>query len=130
MAPFKITFSCSFEEFWRYNLYVTGKVFAGDECVEFISHSDKVAEVGAPRESLTNISRRKLPLAITTQDGDSLTLYIYIVAHTLPTTNKISEAPAFECCVSVEHDGKMLHKRRYEVDQWSGDNIEIKIETK
>ena len=79
MAPFKITFSCSFEEFWRYNLYVTGKVFAGDECVEFISHSDKVADVGAPRESLTNISRRKLPLAITTQDGDSLTLYIYIL---------------------------------------------------
>lgn len=130
MSPFKISFSCTFNEFWRYNLYITGKVFAGEEYVEFISHSDKVAEVGYPHESFANMTNRKLPLTITTHEGDSLTLYIYIVAHTLPKTNKISEAPPFECVVSVEQDGQMLHKRRYEVDQWSGDNIEIKVDAK
>lgn len=128
MATFNITFSCAYEEFWRYNLYITGKVFASGECVEFIGHSDKVAEIGIPLESKPNVEHRARSLKITTLDGDSLTLYIYVVAHTLPTTNLISEAPPFECVVSVDHGGKRLHHKRYEIDQWSGNNIEIKLD--
>ena len=130
MSPFKISFSCAYKEFWRYNFYITGKVFADGQCVDFISHSDRVAEVGVVREPLKDVAHRRLPVTITTQGGDSLTLYIYVVAHKLPTTNRVSEAPPFECEVSVERDGAMLHHRRYEVDQWSGNNIEIILEAK
>ena len=127
MAKYKIAFSCAFKEFWRYNLYITGKVFRGDECVEFIDHSDIIAEVGTPLTTTPVVYNRKRTTTINTTDGDALTLYIYIVANTLPKTNRIAEAPPFECSVRISNDEQQIFERRYKVDQWSGNNIEIKI---
>lgn len=128
MAKYKIAFSCAFKEFWRYNLYITGKVFHDDECVEFINLSDIIAEVGTQLTAAPLSYNRKRTTTIKTVDGNAITLYIYIVAHTLPTTNRIEEAPPFECSVKISDDEQQIFERHYKIDQWSGNNIEIKIQ--
>ena len=125
MAKYKISLNCAFKEFWRYNLYITGKVFLGGECAEFINHSDIVAQVGAALKTAPMGYARKRTITLTTQEGDALTLYIYIVAHTLPTTSSIAEAPPFKCTVSIADDNEIIFEKQYLIDQWSGNNIEV-----
>jgi hypothetical protein len=127
MAKYKIAFNCAFKEFWRYNLYITGKLFSGDACVGFINHSDFVAEVGAELKMIPVGYKRKRTTIIEAGEGDSLLLYIYVVAHTLPTTNRIYEALPFKCQVTISDGDDVLFERQYEIDQWSGNNIEIKL---
>ena len=127
MAPYTITIECKYSEFWRYNLTVTGAVMAEGSRKEWISYSDEVAQVGANLAERPSSYKRPESIVITTDAGDALTLYIYILPHSLPIARVVSECVPFELHVTINHGDDVVYNRRLEVNQWSGDNIEIKV---
>ena len=128
LFPFIITLDCAFAEFWRYNLIVHGEVLASGERRNIVKHVDEVAAVGSNICEVPSTYQRAGHLVIDAGEGDSLRLYIYILPHTLPFTDSIGDAKPFELCVSISHGANVVYKHRYEINQWSGDNIEIVLQ--
>lgn len=125
MQPYTIILNSDFEELWRYNIAVMASVRSGDKEVEFLKHTSEVAPVGS---ELTEIPKGYSPnrrIELQTKAGDALTLYIYVIPHTLPRTTDVAEAKPFELAVEVKHGKESLLRRHAEVNQWSGENIEI-----
>lgn len=126
MATFSLTIECNFAEFWRYNLIVTGAKFLNHERVDMIKHIDNVAPVGSNLAE-TPAGYARAPKTELTLDGcDALTLYIYVLPHTMPRTRLTDEARPFELHITISRDGETLYNRRHSIAQWVGDNIEIK----
>lgn len=131
MKGYLVKISCDFEEFWRYNLVVMGSVLCGGEQAELIKCRSDVAAVGdnlVAKPQGYDESRSRVELR--SSDGvkaDALTLYIYIIPHTLPATNLVADAADFEFRVEVLHDGVRAYAHTFEVNQWSGDNIVIRV---
>ena len=131
MKGYLVKISCDFEEFWRYNLVVMGSVLSGGEQSELIKYRNDVAAVGdnllAKPEDYDE-GRSRVELRSTEGvDADALTLYIYIIPHTLPRTEIVSETKDFEFRVEVLHDDSRVYAHTFEVNQWSGDNIVIRV---
>ena len=131
MKGYLVKISCDFEEFWRYNLVVMGSVLCGGEQAELIKYRSDVATVGdnlVAKPQGYDESRSRVELR--SSDGvkaDALTLYIYIIPHTLPATNLVADAADFEFRVEVLHDDSRVYAHTFEVNQWSGDNIVIRV---
>ena len=47
--------------------------------------------------------------------------------HTLPMTTDVSAAAPFEMVVEVLHGTEQVYRKRVEVNQWSGENIELSL---
>ena len=131
MSEYLVKISCDFEEFWRYNLVVMGSMLKGGEQVDLMKFRSDVAAVGdnlLAKSVGYDESRRMVELrSANSVDADALTLYIYIIPHTLPTTDVVSEAEDFEFRVEIEHAGDRVYGHTFEVNQWSGDNIVIRV---
>lgn len=127
MHPYTIEIECSYEEFWRYNLSINGALYLNGAVVQSITYRDAVAEVGSKpcRSELDNGVPRDIVL--TTEGGDSLTLYIYVVPHTLPISKLTADTPTFSLRVRISHGSDVVYSHDYAINQWSGDNIEIKL---
>ena len=131
MSEYLVKISCDFEELWRYNLVVMGSMLKGGEQVDLMKFRSDVAAVGdnlLAKPVGYDESRRRVELrSANSVDADALTLYIYIIPHTLPTTDVVSEAEDFEFRVEIEHAGDRVYGHTFEVNQWSGDNIVIRV---
>ena len=131
MSEYLVKISCDFEEFWRYNLVVMGSMLKGDEQVNLMKFRSDVAAVGdnllAKPVGYDESRRRVVLRSANSVDADALTLYIYIIPHTLPATDVVSEAEDFEFRVEIEHAGDRVYGHTFEVNQWSGDNIVIRV---
>lgn len=66
-------------------------------------------------------------IVLRSSDATNLTLYIYVMPHTLPMTTDVAEAKPFEMVVEVLHGEEQAYRKRVEVNQWSGENLEIFI---
>ena len=127
MQPFTIIVDSDFSELWRYNIIVMCSVLRDGKEVEFLKHSSEVAPVGAELKEIPldyNSNRR---VELMTQEATTLTLYIYIIPHTLPMITDVAEAKPFEMCVEVMHGTDQVYRRRVEINQWSGENIELAL---
>ena len=47
--------------------------------------------------------------------------------HTLPITTDVSAAQPFEMSLEIFHGAEQVLRKRIEVNQWSGENIELQI---
>ncbi|MBR6721243.1 MAG: hypothetical protein IKL63_03845 [Alistipes sp.] len=128
MAPYSIIIECNYEEFWRYNLAVSGVVMQSGGRVEFVKHLDEVAAVCSNLEECPKTYNRPKLLQLTTCSGDAITLYIYVIPHTLPLSRTVEECRPFDMRVTIKHGDNTIYNRHHEINQWSGDNIEIKFE--
>lgn len=127
MQPYTIKIDSDFSELWRYNIVVMCSVLRDGEEVEFLKHKSEIAPAGAELREIPpgyNANRR---IELHTQPADALTLYIYIIPHTLPMTTDVAEATPFEMSVEVLHGAEQAYRKRVEVNQWSGENIEITV---
>ena len=129
MALLTITIDTNFDEFWRYNLVVMASIKRGDEQIELLKHMDEVAPVGAePTVQPSNYSKDRR-VVLKCEAADSLTLYIYIVPHTLPYDKYVRFAPPFELDVKVKHGTRNIYTHHHMINQWSGENLMISMET-
>ena len=125
MQSFTVILDSDFSELWRYNIVVMCSVLRNGEEVEFLKHSSEIAPVGAELREIPrgyNVNRR---VELRTQEATALTLYIYVMPHTLPMTTDVAEAKPFEMVVGVLHGTEQAYRKRVEVNQWSGENIEL-----
>ena len=127
MAPYTITLESDFSEFWRFNLLVQGEVLASGERREMVDFVAEVASVGSDLAAPPADYEPHGHVQLKTLEGDALRLYIYIMPHTMPRTDKIAQAPDFEFCVTIAHGDERVLRHHYEVSQWSGANIEISL---
>ena len=127
MQSFTVILDSDFSELWRYNIVVMCSVLRNGEEVEFLKHSSEIAPVGAELREIPrgyNVNRR---VELRTQEATALTLYIYVMPHTLPMTTDVAEAIPFEMVVEVLHGTEQAYRKRIEVNQWSGENIELSL---
>lgn len=125
---FVIEIESPYEELWRYNIDLTGEVTdAGGRRVEYIRRSDDIAPVGSALETPPAGRPADRDVRIETAAGEGLTLYIYVIPHTLPRERAVEAARPFVLHVRIGRGEEILYDRRLSINQWSGDNIEIKL---
>ena len=127
MSIFNISVSSNFEELWRYNLVLVCEVCSDkDERIDYISEESFIAPVGSNLDSAPLDYSVDRTLRLTTKDGDYVNILLYVIPHTLPTTNDIIKTKPFPLIVKVENDKKeILINQAFNVNQWSGDNIAL-----
>ena len=127
MQPYTITLECDFSEFWRYNLIVQGQVTNQGEPCNYFDHSDVVAPVGSNLPQIPDSYSRPSRITIECKAGDALTLYIYVIPHTLPQTREVSTGNDFELRATVRQGNTILYNRHHVINPWVGNNIEVKL---
>ena len=127
MHPYIITLESHFSEFWRYNLIVQGEVMHRGTHSADVEYSSIVAPVGSNLKTPPTTYQRGETIVIETLKGDALGLYIYILPHTLPFSQRVADSQPFEFRVEIHQGKESIFKHRYEVDQWSGCNVEITL---
>lgn len=120
---YTIELLCDYPQWWRYNIYIMAVGFDGDGVgTTFNNFVDKVYDtgyVGAPRSAPEGFS---MPRAVKfeTDECAFIDLYIYIVANTFPSTNRIGDWPPFPVTLRVSAGGIPVEIATYEVNQWGG----------
>ena len=126
MECFHVAIYSDYEEFWRYNLIITGATYLQGETQNFIKYVDEVATVGSNLAEMPQGYSRSPKLELEFEGGDAITLYIYVLPHTMPRTRLTNESKPFELHTTLSRGSEILYNRRHSVAQWVGDNIEIK----
>ena len=127
MAVFTISIESNFRDLWRYNTIVMANVMRDSEQVEILKHLREVAPIGAELSAPPEDYDDNRKIKLQSVDADALTLYIYIIPHTLPVEQEVSAAKPFELDVKVKHGGRIIYTHRYMINQWSGENISIAV---
>ena len=127
MQPFTIVLDSDFSDLWRYNIAVMCSVQRDGAEVEFLKHNSEIAPVGAELREIPRGYNANRRIELHTQSADALTLYIYVMPHTLPMTTDVADAAPFEMLVEVLHGAEQSLRKRVEVNQWSGENLEITV---
>jgi hypothetical protein len=127
MTPYTIYIECDNEHFWRYNIAVTGEVTQGGQRVEFIKYLDEVAPVGSNLPQRPDNYSRPSRITIDCKAGDALTLYIYVIPHTLPLSREVGTGIDFELRATIRQGNTILYNRHHIVNPWVGNNIEIRL---
>ena len=127
MQSFTVILDSDFSELWRYNIVVMCSVLRDGEEVEFLKHSSEIAPVGAELREIPRGYSANRRVELHTAEATNLTLYIYVMPHTLPMTTDVAEAKPFEMVVEVLHGTDQVYRKRVEVNQWSGENIELSL---
>lgn len=127
-GPFRISIESDYKELWRYNLALIGEVTTAGERVDVVRHLDEVASVGDNLKAAPAGYDANRNIALVSAEGESLTLYIYVVAHTIPTEISEGDDLFFELRVAIDHGDRRVYQRRHSINTLSGENIEIHIE--
>lgn len=125
---FTIEVSSSYKEFWRYNVALMCGCFdAADVRTNFASTEDTVSDVGANLTAPPKgyIAHRLVTLC--TPPADHLLLYIYIIPHTLPTGRDVAHNKPFPLHLRILHGDREIRSVDYNINQWSGASIELKV---
>ena len=127
MAFFTVSIESDFYDLWRYNIVVMASVMRDGEQTEVLKHRSEIAPVGAELQMKPLDYNPDRAIHLQSGEADALTLYIYIIPHTLPMTTDVAEATPFEMSVEVFHGAEQPYRKRVEVNQWSGENLEIRV---
>ena len=127
MSKFKVSVSSRFEELWRYNIVLVCELCsAQNERIDYQSKESFIAPVGSNLEIAPMDYSTDRTLTLTSQDGEYLNILVYVVPHTLPSTNDIIKTKPFSLVVKVENEKKeSIVSQAFKINQWSGDNISL-----
>ena len=127
MSKFKVSVSSRFEELWRYNIVLVCELCsAKNERIDYQSKESFIAPVGSNLETAPMDYSTDRTLTLTSQDGEYLNILVYVVPHTLPSTNDIIKTKPFSLVVKVENEKKeSIVNQAFKINQWSGDNISL-----
>lgn len=127
MAGFTIEVACNDRDFWRYNYVVMCSVRRGGEEVEFLKHRDEVAPVGTELRKIPKGYNPERGVTLRSADAEELTLYIYVIPHTLPRENTTRDVAPLDMLLRVDHGTTTILKRHVEINPWSGENLELRL---
>ncbi len=127
MATFTLTIECNSKEFWRYNVIVSAVTNLDNGQATFLKHVDEVAPVCSNLSELPKSYCRPVKSVLEFESGEHITLYIYVIPHTMPNERLIANISRPELHVVLKCASETLYNRRHCISPWSGDNIQIVI---
>lgn len=126
---FTLEISSPFEGFWRYNAALMCGLFdAAENRTGFASAEDTVAEAGANLSEKPADYPADRKVRLVTEPCDHLRLYVYLIPHTLPADNAIGASKPFPLTLRIAYGGKHLRTERFDINQWSGASLELRID--
>lgn len=123
-----IDVKCDFEELWRYNIVAMVGAYVNDEQVDLAKHASEIAPIGAMLTAPPEGYNPNRSFTLECKAAEVLTLYIYVIPHTFPQCRDVAEVEPFELELVVRRGKKAVYKHRYDINQWSGENIEIRLD--
>jgi len=127
---YRIVVDTDYSEFWRYNIVVMASVIDGGEQIELLKHRDIVAEVGAELKSAPKGYNPCRRVELISQPATALTLYIYIIPHTLPVDLGYDDDIPQELLplrVEVSRCESVIYAHTHELCILTGDNIMLRL---
>ena len=127
MSKFKVSVSSRFEELWRYNIVLVCELCSAEnKRIDYQANESFIAPVGSNLETPPMDYSTDRTLTLTSADGDYLNILVYVIPHTLPSTNDIIKTKPFTLIVKVENEKKeSILNQAFKINQWSGDNISL-----
>ncbi len=125
---YEVEITSRFEEFWRYNIAITCALLdAGGNRTGFVAAERTVAPVGSALAEQPAGMTLPHGCSFRADDCDRLLMYLYLIPHTLPATERIDDCKPFEISVRATFAGKTLLDRRIAINQWGGASLEITV---
>ena len=130
MDQYSIKITTDYNEYWRFNIVVMGSVMVDGEQVELLKYREDIAPVGAELKEPPKRYKAQRDVELKSVPATSLTLYIYIIPHSLPAT-AIERQPIkfdnFELRVEVVHGNERVYNRIHEICSLAGENIVVEV---
>lgn len=123
-----IDLKCGFEQWWRYNVYISAATFLDEQSVDYRSLTDTVYPLGRGDEvrSYPEGYNTKRPIHLEIDEGDSLELFIYVIPNTMPMSDAIRQSPPFKMRIAVK-GASISHNEEFTVNQWGGASIHLSL---
>lgn len=126
---FTIEITSRFDGWWRYNaVLMCGCFDAADTRIDFASAESHVADVGTDLAECPADVAPDRRLTLETPACDHLLLYVYVIPHTLPSSNDIETTKPFDLDLKITCEGKKIRHERLSINQWSGISLELRID--
>lgn len=129
MKRYRIVVDTDYNGFWMYNVVVMASVMVGDEQIQLLKHRDVVAEVGADLDSAPEGYNPNRRVELISKPATALTLYIYIIPHTLPCSPLDNSVPSdtLPLRIEVSHGRDVVYAHTHELCLLTGDNIMLRL---
>ena len=117
----KIDIRSDYEQWWRYNVYVSAASFRDGERIAYRS----VIDIVYPLESDNEVRLRPTdydparPIHLEVEAGDSIELFIYVIPNTMPVDDEIRNSPPFKMTLKAK-GAYVSHSEEFSVNQWGG----------
>ena len=127
-SDYTIELTCDYEERWRYNtVLMCGCFDEQEERTDFVATTSQIAPVGSQLDACPAGVDPQRTLSLVAPDCHYLMLYLYLIPHTSPSSQRIEQTPPFAVHLRICRAGTTLHDERYPVSQWGGGAFEIKV---
>ncbi len=125
---YTVRIECRAEEGWRYNLAaLAGALDEAGNRIGYSAAESHVADVGSSLEAPPPNQPTAHDLKIETVPCERLTLYLYVVPHSLPRDNEIGIHHSFPLSVQILYGSEVALQQEFPVNPWGGASVEIKL---
>lgn len=125
----KIDIKSGYEQWWRYNVYVSAASFRNGERITYRSLTDIVYPLeGGDEVRLcpANYNPQR-PIHLEVEAGDSLELFAYVIPNTMPADDAIRQSPPFKMKLKVK-GAYINHSEEFSVNQWGGVSVHLSFD--
>ncbi len=130
---YRIEARSDYEQLFRYNIIVTCAGYSASGEQLYVVGEQKIYSEEFPKLEL-GVQPTPPPdfvvgesVVLECDEAASIHAIIYVVTNRLPAYREIKASPPFMIDIEVRHNSEVLHKSPYEVNQWGGATIHIKI---
>ena len=116
-----ISVACDYNQWWRYNVYISAITFRDGERVDYQSLIDTVYSAGNGAEVRLCPAdyNPQRPLELEVEAAESMELFLYVIPNTMPISDTITQSPPFDITLRVRGGG-ISESEKLQVNQWGG----------
>lgn len=125
---FRIELQCSDADWWHFNVEMLCEARnERDERVGFVATHSTIAEVGANLAACPKGSGHPPKIVLQTPPCDHAQLFLYLIPHTLPESNRIEEIAPFPIRLTLYADDVQLRSEEHMVNRWAGISLALRL---
>lgn len=125
---FRIELRCSDEGWWHFNIELLCEARnEHGERIGFTATHSTIAEVGANLKQCPRGCAHPEAITLATPPCDHAQLFLYLIPHTLPESNRVEEIAPFPIRLTIYADGALLRTEEHMVNRWSGASIALQL---
>ena len=122
---YKIKISSDYDEWWRYNIFLTIVGYdTQEQVISYKSITDRPYEINGTDEVRTNpLESERIVELESTDLVARAEIYLYVITNTYPQTTTIREWPPFDMTLQIEINSTIVEQSKHEVNQWGGTTL-------